>query len=438
MIQTEPTIDNGPQPELSDSYDVILLGAGPAGAASAAIVAEAGYSTLLLERQAIPRFHVGESLIPETYWSLKRLGLIDRLKDSAFPKKYSVQFVNETGKESAPFYFDTYKDCESSVTWQVERGQFDKMLVDNAREKGTTVRTDAHVMDVLWDGERAAGVKVRLGHGDDRVVREIESKVIMDATGQSAFIANRLGLRDPDPKLKKGTIWTYWKDAKRDPGERDEGCTLIIAGADKKTWFWFIPLSDGITSVGCTGDMAHMFGKHRTSPEATYMEEVEKSPGIMRRLEGATRVKEFFTTKDFSYYSSRGSGEGWVSVGDAYGFIDPVYSSGVFLALKSGEYGADAVVRALEANDLSAEKLGGWQHCYKEGVQNFRRLVYAFYSDDFSIGGFLKKHPEFKDGIVDILIGDVFKPGLDDMFRCMSEDVPELRELVDTPAAATS
>ena len=136
MIQPNPESPVNYLPEIDNSYDVIVVGGGPAGSSTAALVAEHGHNTLLLERAELPRFHVGESLIPETYWPLKRLGLIDRLKESAFPRKYSVQFVSEGVKESAPFYFDMYNPHESSVTWQVERGKFDQMVMDRARELG--------------------------------------------------------------------------------------------------------------------------------------------------------------------------------------------------------------------------------------------------------------------------------------------------------------
>ena len=440
MIETTtPATDGRAQPAVADRYDAVVIGGGPAGSAAAAVLAEAGQSVLLLERQPAGRFHVGESLIPETYWSLKRLGLIDRLNETAFVKKFSVQFVGASGKESAPFYFDLDdagrpNGKEGTQTWQVERGVFDRMLLERAEELGATVRTDAHVLDVLWDGEpldadgevnadaRAAGVKVKFGRGADAFTREIESRALIDATGQTAFLGRRLGTMRADPHLKKGTLWSYWENAERSPDDpREDGCTVIIQGKEKKTWFWYIPLGDGITSVGCTGDMPHLFGPHRSSPTETYESEIAQAPGIAKRLAGATRVRDVFTTKDFSYYSGVGAGNGWALVGDAFGFIDPVYSSGVFLALDSGIRGGEAAARALEADDLSARSLGAWQPEYKKGVENFRKLVYAFYDDDFSIGGFLRDYPQYKSGIVDVLVGNVFRPELDEMFEHMPQ-----------------
>jgi len=262
MIQANYTPSDEFNAPLDDAYDVIVIGGGPAGATTAALLAEQGHKVAVLERHPIPRFHVGESLIPETYWPLQRLGLIEKMKASAFPKKFSVQFVSDGWKESAPFYFDMHNSHESAQTWQVERGPFDQMLIDNAVDKGAAVRTDAQVTEVLFDGERAVGVRVKLGRkgvdGAEAESREILAKVVADASGQTSFLVNRLGLKIEDPLLKKGTIWTYYKGAMRDEG-KDEGATLILQTEGKQSWFWYIPLRDDIVSIGCTGAMEYMF-----------------------------------------------------------------------------------------------------------------------------------------------------------------------------------
>ena len=407
---------------LQTSYDVLVIGGGPAGSTVAALTAQAGHSTLLVERSSFPRFHVGESLIPETYWTLKRLGLIEKLSASAFPKKYSVQFFSEGMKPSAPFYFDEYKDCASSQTWQVWRDEFDQMMLELVTANGGTVRTETQVLDVLFDGDTATGARIRERSDEGTSDREIAAQVVVDATGQSTFLASRLGLKATDPALRKGSIWTYFENAHRDPG-RDEGATLIMQTEGKKSWFWSIPLPGNITSIGCTGSMEYLFPKGE-SAAAIFERELDRCPAMKDRLTEASRVRDYLATKDYSYYSRQGAGNGWLLVGDAFGFIDPVYSSGVYLALKSGELAADAVHAALEADDLSADRLGAWQADYREGLMLFRKLVYAFYDPDFSFGRFLKAHPQYRENVTDILIGDVFKPGVGDIFDAMGQAIP--------------
>ncbi len=426
MINTKTVSVQYPQPDVSGNYDAIVIGAGPAGATTAALLAKGGARTLLLERSAIPRFHVGESLISRTFDVLDELDLVDRLNASSFPRKYSVQFVAENGKVTAPFYFDDYIKHESSVTWQVERGVFDQLLVERASELGATIRQDAHVMDVLYNEDGAvSGVKVKLGHGPDHPAetRSIHARVVVDATGQSSFLGNRLGVIKKDDRLQKATIWTYFENAVRDEG-KDEGATIIMQTPGKKTWFWYIPLSNNIVSVGCTGSMRYMTDKSRGGIEAVFNDELQRCAEMKRRLEPATRVRDFFTTKDFSYRATQTAGDGWCLVGDAFGFIDPVYSSGVLLALKSGKFAADAILQGLANNDVSGEQLGAWNTSYCRGLENFKRLVYAFYAPDFSFGSFFMKFPEHRNRMTDILMGDVFRPEVEAIFEDMGDVMP--------------
>src|SRR5262245_767048 len=217
--------------------DVVVIGGGPAGATTATLIAQKGYRVQLFERDHFPRFHIGESLIPETYWVLKRLGMLEKMQKSHFTKKYSVQFVNAQGRESAPFYFWDNKPHECSQTWQVERSEFDQMMLDNAREHGVDVHEGVRVHDVLWEGDRAVGVRIKDGDG----FTDVRAKVVVDASGQNGLIMNRRNLRIWDPLLNKGAIWTYYKGAFRDEG-KDAGATLVIQTGNKKGWFWYIPL----------------------------------------------------------------------------------------------------------------------------------------------------------------------------------------------------
>ncbi len=214
---------------MKDQYDCIVVGGGPAGGCSAALIAEAGFSTLLVEREKIPRFHVGESLMSEAYWTFERLGVLDKMRQSDFVKKVSVQFVSSTGAESQPFFFKEHDPQESAQTWQVTRADFDKMLFDNAAEKGAECHDQTHVMDIVREKRRVVGVTLRAATGE---LREVRSQVLVDATGQQAFLANRLGLRIDTPEPDKVAIWGYYRGARRDAGE-DGGATIVLHTRDK-------------------------------------------------------------------------------------------------------------------------------------------------------------------------------------------------------------
>ena len=397
--------------------EVVVIGGGPAGATTATLVAEQGHAVTLFERDRFPRYHVGESLIPGTYWVLERLGIIPALETGGFVEKHSVQFVSEEGKVSAPFYFADYKADASAQTWQVTRREFDRLMLDNARAKGVDVQEGVRVLEVLFEEGRAVGVRVAGESGGERSVR---CRVVVDAAGQSGMIQDRLGLRQWDPDLKKAAIWTYWKGAVRETG-RDAGATLVLQTQGKKGWFWYIPLADDITSVGVVADQEFLFqGRSSKDPAAIYAEELARCPGLVPRLAAAERVEPFRVAKEYSYRSSQVAGDGWVLVGDALGFLDPLYSSGILLALKSGALAADAIYAGLKEDDTSAAALGCWGPGYLDGMNRMRKLVRAFY-DGLNFGGVVRRHAEAKPLLTDILIGDFFKDEIDSLWPLLEE-----------------
>ena len=404
-------------------YDVIVVGGGPAGSTTAALVAAAGRKVLLVDREKFPRFRLGESLMPATYWTLERLGVLDKMKCSDFPRKHSVQFFAKSGRASAPYYFSAVEPSESAQTWQVRRLEFDHMMLQNAAEKGAEVFEEVRVHEVLFEGDAAVGIRAEFKDGNKR---NISAKVVVDATGQSALLAKRLKLRRTDPNLQHCAFFTRYKGAVRDEGI-DEGATLIMHTETEQSWFWYIPQPDDVVSVGVVGKLDYLVKGRANDPAVVFAEEVARCQPLQERIAGAEQEHEIRVLKDFSYASRRVAGDGWVLAGDAFGFIDPIYSSGVFLALKGGEMAADSILDAFAADDFSAARLGRHGPELVAGIDALRKLVYAYYDADFSIAEFLQQHPEQEEDLVHLLIGNVYRRNVSGLLRAMDE----YRELPD-------
>jgi len=314
----------------------------------------------------------------------------------------------------------------------VPRDRFDQMMLANARDHGVTAIEGASVKRVHFDGERATGVEAII----DGATQTIDSRVVIDATGQGSLIARQLDLRRFDSNLRNGAIYAYYKNAYRDDG-RNAGATVVIHTSDRKGWFWSIPLADDITSIGLVGPPAWLKSADGDDPLSRFESEVQRCDNLRCRLHDATRISGAYVTRDFSYHASRIAGDGWVLIGDAFGFVDPVYSSGVMLALKSGEFAADVIHEGLAQDDLSASRLGSFAPKLLAGMHLIRQLVWAFYDPDFSFAKFTAAHPEYRDHLVRILIGDVFNDEVGAIFTAMADWVklPPAYELEGSPVS---
>ena len=402
----------------NNTYDVIVMGGGPAGSSVAGILAREGRQVIVFEKEVFPRHHIGESLMTDTYWTFRRLGVLEKLKQSPFVRKYSVQFANSAGKESRPFYFFEAVHHESAVTWQITRAQFDHLLIDHAAEQGAVVHQGVLVKQVLFEGDKAVGVEVQM---QDGTREKFFAKVVVDATGQAAMLSNKFRWRVRDPKLKKAVLYSYFKDAHREP-DLNGGATLVLrTERGSNGWFWYIPLENDITSVGIVADPDYLLKNRGQDLAKIFNEEIEKCEAVRKRVAEGTRVDKIYSILDYSYRSKQNAGNGFILIGDAYGFLDPIYSSGVLLALKMAELAADAIHDAFNHDDFSAARLGQFQAKLDRGIESMRKLVYAFYNEGFSFSGFLRKYPEERVHIINLLIGDVFKEGVDQIYGPMSE-----------------
>jgi flavin-dependent dehydrogenase len=398
----------------SQSYDVIVIGCGPAGAAASSILAGKGRRVLVLEKEKFPRYHIGESLIPYTYFPLQRMGLIEKLKASHYTKKFSVQFVSPDGRASHPFYFFKHMEHEAAQTWQVLRSEFDQMLMDHAREKGAEVLEETTVKGTIQENGYVVGVKAVSKDGEPL---EFRAPITIDATGRDAFTVTRQGWKVRDPQLNKIAIWTYYKGAVRDSGV-DEGATTVAYVAERG-WFWYIPLANDVVSVGIVAEKDYLYNGSRDLKEI-FHREVGNNKWVEQHVAQGEQFGPYRVTGEYSYRSRHCAANGLVLIGDAFAFLDPVFSSGVFVALQSGEMAADVVDQALTEGDYSAGRFENYGAELCRGIEAMRRLVYSFYDHNFSFGKFVKKYPHLVGDLTDCLIGNLFID-FDPLFKAVED-----------------
>ncbi len=408
------------------NHDTIIIGAGPAGSTVAALLAEKGRDVLLIEKERFPRYHIGESLMPFCWFTLKRLGLEGKMDEIGFVQKQSVQFVTPDGKQSRPFYFYQHKEHPSSITWQVERAEFDNMIYTVAKDNGAQTLEGVKVKDTIED-DSGAVVGVTAVHPDGSEQQHF-AKMTIDATGRDALISRKRRWQKRDPELRKIALWSYYSGAMRDPGI-DEG-TTTVAYIPERGWFWYIPLREDRVSLGIVAERDYLYRGGVRDPEAIMDREILENAWIQQHLEPGRKEGEYWTTGEFSYRSEFCAGDGFLLAGDAFAFLDPVFSSGVFLALKTGELAADAVDSALETGDFSAKQFQNYGRATCDAIERMRALVYAFYNENFSFGKLIRQNPELRPTLTDCLIGDLFEDKFGPLFAAVGE-IAELPNLLD-------
>jgi flavin-dependent dehydrogenase len=381
------------------TYDVAVVGCGPGGSTTAAFLARAGLRVGLFERETFPRLRVGESMLPAMLPLLDRLGARELIEGHGFLIKYGAYFhEQETGAEQS-FYFLEGKPWPA-YSYEVPRGEFDALLLDHARAQGVEVHQPAAVEGLAFDGD---GVTLTVRNG---TVEAVRARFLVDASGRDSLVASRTGRRQRIPNLGKVALFAHYRGATRFPG-RDEG-TIRIYIFDEG-WFWWIPFSGDVTSVGCVMHARTVRGREG-SLDALFDEMVGRCRLVGQGLSGAERVTPIHPVANFSYVNRPVVGDRFLCVGDTVAFVDPIFSGGVFIAMRSGELAAETIARAFREGRFEAHRLRRYERSVWKGLQPFFRMINKYYEPAF-LELFLtpRKRNVITDAVLTMLAGGFFQ-----------------------------
>jgi flavin-dependent dehydrogenase len=359
----------------ANRYDAIIIGGGPGGSAAATYLAKDGKRTLVLEKEIFPRFHIGESLLPYNRRLFEEMGVLPALEAAGFPKKYGAQFYTGNGQRILKFVFRNGCFTRETEAIQVERAKFDHLLLQHAAASGAEVREGWTVASF---SSKAKEIEVE-ARTPGRGKETFRASFLVDASGRSNLTGNQEGLRVIHPKLKKLAVFGHFKGVRLDEGEK-AGDTLIVRLATK--WFWLIPVSPEKVSVGCVMDQAE-FANAEGSLAEIFTRIWRSSPPMCDRMNQSMVIGEMRTTADFSYYNRRLVGPRLLRVGDAAGFMDPIFSAGVYLAMYSGKLAAKAIVESLHKSDDGARRFRSYEKRIFAAMHFYWNLVEHFYTTPF-------------------------------------------------------
>src|SRR5438132_2630813 len=358
----------------ADLYDVGIIGGGPAGSTAAALLARANRRVIVFEREKFPRFHIGESLLPFSMKAFTRLGLHEKFRRAGFLKKFGGEIFGACSEPGTKFYFKDGFRSQTDHAYQVTRSDFDKLLLDHARESGAEVHEEVAVDRIEFLNEHVA---LAIRRKDS--VENVRARYLIDASGRNSVLGTKFGIKKSYDHLQKLSIFAHYDGVWRAEGI-DGTLTVLIRAIDR--WFWLIPLTAERTSVGVVLD-SETFRKSKLKTEDFLEEALAGQPIIAKRMANARRVSQVYVEADFSYRSAQLHGDRWLLAGDAAGFIDPIFSSGVFLAVFSGELAADALDEVLDCPRKTKRLFARYEKAVNRAMDVYLRFVDAWYTKEF-------------------------------------------------------
>jgi flavin-dependent dehydrogenase len=382
--------------------DVLVIGGGPAGSTVAPLLAEKGYRIVLIEKAHHPRFHIGESLLPANLPLFERLGIDEEVRAIGM-EKWGAEFVSPHHAMPQAFHFAEAWDKSMPYAYQVQRAEFDAILIRNAKRKGVEVHEGckAKTVDFLPDG-----TAVIRSHNNDGHEVEWTARFVVDASGRDTFLANRFQIKHRNPRHNSSAVYGHFTGARRHEGLEEGNITIFWF---EHGWFWFIPMQGDVTSIGMVTWPYFMKTRGKRSIERFLMDGIATCPALAQRLERAELINQVEATGNFSYVSERNHGPNYLLLGDAYAFIDPVFSSGVLLAMNSGLIGAETIDTCLKTPAAAAAALKRFDHLMKHGPKHFSWFIYRVTNPimrDFFMGP--KNIFRVKEALLSVLAGDIF------------------------------
>jgi len=357
-----------------ETFDVVVVGGGPGGSSTATFLADGGLRVALFERERFPRFHVGESLMPATMLLLEELGARAAIEERGFQLKYGATFIDEDNNAATQTFYFLPGQPWPNYSYQVPRAEFDTVLLEHATKRGVTVFQPATVEGMEFD---AGGVTLTVSGENGRF--SVRAKMLVDATGRDALLATRYGRRTRIPNLGKVALFAHYKGAARRSGLEEGNIRVYVF---REGWFWWIPLAGDVTSVGAVCH-ARTVKQWTGEPEGLLDAMIARSRGVSENLAGAVRITPVHRVANFSYHNSPVVGDRFVAVGDAIAFVDPIFSGGVYIALRTGQLAAAAILQAFRAGDFSARRFAAYERRVRAGLAPLFQFIHKYYEPSF-------------------------------------------------------